>query len=281
MANNRDRITFQQLRDGQPGIVCNEKIDAAERWGLDTAKENLIGRVDDIIRRIDQTEQVTGYYFGKTFVDEDLEQNFDRTDPDTWDFHDVEERRRGISEHWRLRGQENHRGLIVLTVIDENVNPHQNPAYTYEEFALALKLELIIHYKIRMNDNRIRSNFFIEGGRALNEHPGYVVYMAVTITDKEDKEDEEKEEDKEDEEKEEDKEDEEEEDKEDEEKEEDKEDEEEEDKEDEEKEEDKEDEEKEEDKEDEEKEEDKEENEDKDNKEDNEDRKKEGQNPLQ
>ena len=93
---------------------------------------------------------------------------FDRMNPATWDLA-------GIDRCWRER-EENYNGLIVLTVIDENVIRRQNS--THEDFALALKQRLIHHYWIDKDDDRIRNR---EGDQGQQGHPGYAVYMAVRI----------------------------------------------------------------------------------------------------
>lgn len=164
------------------GIVSDQAINARKGWRLDTAERNLIEKVNDIIRR-NRREQVTDYYIGKAFVNA-RGQNFDRRNPDTWDFE-------GIDARWGERRREGYDGLIILTVIDaEVVDGHRN--FKHQDFALALKQRLIHHYKIDENDARIRN-------RALNdkiqgqEHLGYVVYIAVKITNDEDDEEEEEE----------------------------------------------------------------------------------------
>ena len=57
-------IPFQQLREGQQGIVCDEVRRVNRGWKLETAKKKLIKKVNDIKRRINQRGQVTEYYIG-------------------------------------------------------------------------------------------------------------------------------------------------------------------------------------------------------------------------
>ena len=174
MADNL--IPFQQvLNRQQRGIVFDQAINARIGWRLDTAERNLIEKVNDIIRR-NRREQVTEYYIGKAFVNA-RGQNFDRRDPDTWDFE-------GIDARWGERNGEGYDGLIILTVIDADVVT--GCPYTQKDFALALEQKLIHHYKIDKNDARIRNRAFDEEIQG-QEHLGYVVYIAVKITkDKDD-----------------------------------------------------------------------------------------------
>ena len=174
----RNVISFEKLcKRQQRGIVFEEKIDVRRGGRLDTTKNNLIEKVNDIIGRINQRGQVTGYYFGKVYVDQ-IGQNFDRKDSDTWNSE-------GINARWIKRSREGYDGLIVLTVIDEDAICDQST--THQDFALELKQELLLHYR---DDGRIRNHNFREGrrgdqGQQGRPHPGYAVYMAVKITERE------------------------------------------------------------------------------------------------
>ena len=176
MANNR--VNLEQLCGGQQGIVCDERIDARRGGKEDTTKNNLIRKVDDIIRRINQRRRVTDYYIGKVYVDQ-IGKKFDRKNSATWNFE-------GINARWRKRrNEDNYDGLIVLTVIDEDAIRHQNT--DHQDSAITLKKQLIEHY---MNNAEIRNRIGNEGrrggqGQQGRPHPGYAVYMAVKITERE------------------------------------------------------------------------------------------------
>ena len=181
MANNRvNRITFQQLQDNRErGIVCNEAMNPLNEWQLDEAEENLIVIVDNIIERIDQRGELTDYYIGKAFVDQEG-QNFNQGNPATWNLA-------GINGHWVTRWEEEgYNGLIVLAVIGRDEFNHDHS--DYQDFALALKQRLIHHYWIDRDSGTIRNDNFREGLRGDRgqqerdqQHRGYAVYMAVRI----------------------------------------------------------------------------------------------------
>ena len=168
-------IPFERLRNRQQrGIVCGEAIRARRGGRLDTTENNLIRKVDDIIRRINQRGEVTDYYIGKAFVDQ-RGRNFNRGDPATWDLAEINRR-------WEEREEENYNGLIVLTVIDEDAIRRRNT--THQDFALALEQRLIHHYRIHRDNARIRNHNFREGRRGDEGHPGYAVYIAVRIAER-------------------------------------------------------------------------------------------------
>ena len=175
MANNNDRITFQQLRDRQErGIVCEKAVHVGREWECSEAERLLTNKVDEIKDEIGK-RRLSEYYIGKTFVNAIEGQRLNEEDPRTWDLEGIN-RRRGDPRY------EGYNGLIFLTVI----KTVRGRNFLHEDFALALEQRLIHYCKIDRNDGKIKNPTFQEGQRReargqREVKQGYAVYMAVKI----------------------------------------------------------------------------------------------------
>ena len=176
---------FEELCDGSShGYACDNLADITKtRRGrvptIHQAEKILANHVDSCIKTIEHKtgRDIESFYFGKTYINERKNRDFDHMDPATWKFDG------GINGRWKAHKDRGYGrdGLIVLTVVTrEAIHPRSHRKVLHEDYALVLERMLIEDY---WTDQRLHNETTKPGRRDHNISCGYVLYMAFRLKD--------------------------------------------------------------------------------------------------
>ena len=138
----------------------------------------LIERIDSILEANEKyhSKKCEGFYIGKSTIRERSSPCFDPDKPDTWDSKLIHDR---WNEHSRKGG---YQAMAVLTVVTKETLPplwSQSPDECKEQYTVALKQGLIIHFMFVEEDERLANDDTVPGKFAGRDAKAHVLYLAM------------------------------------------------------------------------------------------------------